>query len=625
MPEAPEQKARRQIDAMLAATGWDVQDYTRINLGASLGIALCEVPLQSGRCDYLLLVDRKAVGVIEAKKEGHALSAVAEQSAHYGESLPDFLKPPDGVLSFYYESTGVETFFRDERDPEPRSRRVFSFHRPETLAAWLAEPATLRARLAAMPVAHPLPVQNLRTCQVEGITNLETSFAAAHPRALIQMATGAGKTYTACSFTYRLIKHAGAKRVLFLVDRANLGRQAMAEFQQFVAPDTGRKFTEVYNVQHLTSSHLDSVARVTICTIQRLYSILRGEELDEELDEKSGFEIAAADDRPKEVAYNAAVPIEHFDFIVTDECHRSIYGLWRQVLEYFDAHIIGLTATPSAHTLGFFYRNLVAEYPYEQSVADGVNVGFEIFRIKTKVGEEGGIVDASYQVPVRDRRTRSIRYRQLDEDLPYTKRELDNSVTVPNQIRAVLQCFKDKLFTELFPGRTGQWVPKTLIFAKDDNHAEEIVTIVREVFNEGNDFAKKITYQTSEKPKELIKAFRVDPFPRIAVTVDMIATGTDIRPVECLIFMRDVKSEGYYEQMRGRGVRTIKDADLRQVTPDAQTKTRFVLIDAVGVTEGRKTVSQPLERKRTIAFDKLIEQIAQGRRDFDAVSSLAAR
>src|SRR5690242_19996160 len=296
MPElAPEQRARQQIDAQLTASGWAVQDYKQFNPTAGRGIALREVPLNSGTCDYLLLVDRKAVGVVEAKKVGTLLSGVAEQSAHYAANVPDFIQTIDrSSLPFLYESTGVETFFRDERDPEPRSRRVFSFHRPESLAAWLMEPDTLRARLKALPTAHPLPVQNLRDCQIEGITHLEASFSEDHPRALIQMATGAGKTYTACSFVYRLIKFAGARRVLFLVDRANLGRQAMKEFQQFVAPDTGRKFTEVYNVQHLTSNNLDPVARVTICTIQRLYAMLRGEELDEDLDEKSGYEVATA-------------------------------------------------------------------------------------------------------------------------------------------------------------------------------------------------------------------------------------------------------------------------------------------------------------------------------------------
>jgi len=538
-------------------------------------------------------------------------------------SIPDHLASWGDSLVFDYESTGEETYFRDMRDPNPRSRRVFAFHQPQTLHAWLKESDTFRRRLQRMPI---LDTTGLRECQVDAIAGLESSLVRDKPKALIQMATGAGKTFTACTFSWRLLKHAKARRILFLVDRNNLGDQTLKEYQNYDPPGSGRKFDKTYIVQHLHSNRIDPDAKIVITTIQRLYAMLHGEELDESAEEGSAFETwSNGEGELRPVAYNPDIPIETFDVVVTDECHRSIYGLWRQVLEYFDAHVIGLTATPSKQTLGFFNSNLVAEYPYEQSVVDGVNVGFEVFRIRTKVGDNGGVVDAGFHVPVRDRRTRAVRYKQLDEDLPYSKQDLDSSVTVPNQIRAVLRCYRDKLFTELFPGRTGQWVPKTLIFAKDDNHAEEIVHAVREIFGQGNDFAKKITYQTSEKPKELIAAFRVDPFPRIAVTVDMIATGTDIRPVECLIFMRDVKSEGYYEQMKGRGVRTIKDADLRQVTPDAQTKTRFVLIDAVGVTEGKKTISQPLERKRTLPFDKLIDQIAQGRRDEDAISSLAAR
>jgi type I restriction enzyme R subunit len=623
MPLTPEQLARERIDALLVAAGWVIQDCSAFNRNAAEGVAVREFVLPTGPCDYLLFVGGKAAGVIEAKKAGVTLSGVAEQAARYMAQLPEHLARWGDNLRFDYESTGDETYFRDAYDPKPRSRRVFAFHQPQTLHRWLKEADTLRGRLRKLP---PLDETGLRDCQIDAVKGLEASLAQDHPRSLIQMATGAGKTFTACTFSWRLLKHAGARRILFLVDRNNLGDQTLKEYQNYDPPSSGRKFDKTYIVQHLHSNRIDPDAKVVITTIQRLYAMLRGEELDESAEEGSAFEIWSNDDgelRP--VAYNPAIPIETFDLIVTDECHRSIYGLWRQVLEYFDAHLIGLTATPSAHTLGFFFNNIVAEYPYEQSVVDGVNVGFEVFRIKTKVTDQGGTVDASYVVPVRDRRTRSIRYKQLDADLPYTKQELDNSVTVPNQIRAVLQCYKDRLFTDLFPGRSGQWVPKTLIFAKDDNHAEEIVTLARQVFGQGNDFAKKITYQTSEKPKELIAAFRVDPFPRIAVTVDMIATGTDIRPVECLIFMRDVKSQSYYEQMKGRGCRTLNDADLRQVTPDAQTKTRFVLIDAVGVTEGQKSVSQPLERKRTLPFDKLIDQIAQGRRDDDAISSLAGR
>ncbi len=628
----PEQRARQQIDAQLTASGWIVQNYKQFNPSAGRGIALREVPLKSGTCDYLLLVDRKATGVVEAKKQGTLLSGVAEQSRAYGESLPDFIQSiSPGSLSFLYESTGVETFFRDERDPSPRSRRVFSFHRPETLTASIAEPATLRARLAAMPAEHPLTTQNLRACQVEGITNLEKSFAADHPRALIQMATGAGKTYTACSFTYRLIKHAGAKRVLFLVDRANLGRQALAEFQQFVAPDTGRKFTEVYNVQHLTSNNLDSVARVTICTIQRLYSILRGEELDEDLEEKSGYELATADDRPKDVAYTERVPIETFDFIVTDECHRSIYGLWRQVLEYFDAFLVGLTATPSKQTIGFFNQNLVMEYNHERAVADGVNVGYEVYRIKTQVSDQGGNVEKGFYVDKRSKETRAVRWERLDEDLTYAVKDLDRSVVVPSQIRTVLQAFKDALFTEMFPGRT--LVPKTLIFCKDDSHAEDTVHLVREVFGKGNDFAKKITYKTYnpetkryEKSETLIQEFRTSPQLRIAVTVDMIATGTDIKPLECLLFLRDTRSRTYFEQMKGRGTRVLTPTDLQAVSgEDARAKTHFVIVDAVGVCESDKTDSRPLERLRTVSFEKLLIGAALGRRDEETLTSLAGR
>jgi type I restriction enzyme R subunit len=628
----PEQRARRQIDAQLVACGWDVQDFKKFDPAAGRGVALREAPLRSGKCDYLLLVDRRAVGVVEAKKEGTLLSGVAEQSAHYAVNLPDLIQSViPGSLPFLYESTGVETFFRDERDPAPRSRRVFSFHRPETLAEWLSEPETLRTRLTSLPTTHPLPARNLRKCQVEGITRLESSFAAYHQRALIQMATGAGKTYTACSFAYRLIKHAGANRILFLVDRSNLGRQAKGEFDQFVTPDTGRKFTEIYNVQHLTSNNLDSVARVTICTIQRLYSILRGEELDEDLEEKSGYEIAAADDRPKIVAYNARVPIEAFDFIVTDECHRSIYGLWRQVLEYFDAFLIGLTATPSKQTIGFFKQNLVMEYNHERAVADGVNVGYEVYRIRTEVTEQGGNVEKGFYVDRRSKETRAVRWERLDEDLAYEATQLDRSVVVPSQIRTVLHAFREAIFTELFPGRT--LVPKTLIFCKDDSHAEDTVHLVREMFGKGNDFAKKITYKTYnpetkryEKSETLIQEFRTSPQLRIAVTVDMIATGTDIKPLECLLFLRDTRSRTYFEQMKGRGTRVLTPTDLQAVSgADAHAKTHFVIVDAVGVCESDKTDSRPLERQRTVAFDKLLLGVALGKRDEDTLTTLAGR
>jgi len=624
MAKTPEDHARQTIDRMLQAAGWAVQDYKQMNLGAAKGVAVREFPLKTGFADYLLFVERKAIGVLEAKTEGTTLSGITHQSKNFSAGLPDKMKPWHNPLPYLYESTGIETIFTDFRDPDPRSRNLFTFHQPQTLVAWAEQPETLRRRLRQMP---PLPIDGLWPPQIEAITNLEQSFATNRPRALIQMATGSGKTFTAVNFVYRLIKHCDAKRVLFLVDRGNLGKQTYKEFQQFNTPDDGRKFTELYNVQHLQSNVLDSVSRVHITTIQRLYSMLRGDEsYDPALEEQSAWamEDALAVQSPKDVVYNAKLPIEYYDFIVTDECHRSIYNLWRQVLEYFDAFLIGLTATPSKQTFGFFDMNLVMEYSRQRAVADGVNVDGEVYRIRTQMTEQGGTIEPGYVVAYRDQKTRKERWEQLDEELTYTGKQLDRDVVSPNQIRTVIRTFKERLFTEIVPGRT--IVPKTLIFAKDDPHAETIVGIVREEFGKGNDFCEKITYKVSGKtPEALIAEFRNSHYPRIAVTVDMIATGTDIKPLEVLLFMRDVKSRLLYEQMIGRGTRVINDNDLQVVTSDAGHKERFVIVDAVGVTDREKFDTQSLERKRAASFKRLLDDVAKGICDTDTLSSLAGR
>ena len=637
MTPAPEQEARQKIDQLLQAAGWVVQDYKAANIHAGRGVALREFPLPGyGFADYLLYVDGRAAGVIEAKKAGVTLTGVEIQAERYTKGLPFGLPAWRNPLPFSYQSTGVETRFTSGLDPDPRSRPVFAFHRPETLAEWLEpEPvqtrqaaeslpvwhSTLRARLRQLP---PLITDNLWPAQIKAIVNLEKSLADNRPRALIQMATGSGKTFTAVNFIYRLVKFGGAKRVLFLVDRANLGRQTLKEFQQFVSPHTPYTFTEEYIVQHLQGPTVDKTARVCICTIQRLYSILKGEELDAELDEVSGEGLASLFKEPAPVAYNPLLPPESFDVIVTDECHRSIYNLWRQVLEYFDAFLIGLTATPSKQTFGFFNQNLVMEYPHEQAVADGVNVNYDVYRIRTRITQGGSTVEAGHFVDLRDRETRSKRWERLDEDLSYDPNQLDRAVVSVDQIRTVVQTFRDRLFTEIFPGRTE--VPKTLIFAKDDSHADDIVQIVREEFGKGNDFAQKITYKTTgAKPEDLISSFRNSYFPRIVVTVDMIATGTDIKPLEIVMFMRSVQSRAFFDQMKGRGVRVIGRDDLQQVTPDAEAKTHFVIVDAVGVCERDKSDSRPLEKKPTVSLEKLLLAVALGNTESEVISSVAGR
>ncbi len=616
-----EAQARLKIDQLLTDAGWIIQDHKQINLGAALGIAVREYPLKSGYADYLLFINRKAAGIIEAKKVGTTLTGVETQSDQYSFQLPLKLNCHRKPLPFLYESTGIDTFFTDNRDPNYCSRKVFSFHKPETLQEWLGQSPTLRGRLQLLP---EIDTDDLRECQKEAIAGLFTSLKHNRPRALIQMATGVGKTYTSVSFIYWLIKLAGAKRVLFLVDRKNLGEQTETEFKQYVTPDDGRKFTQLYNVQLLNSNHINPVNKVCITTIQRLYSMLRGEaEFKVENEQASLFDDEETQ-RTKDVVYNPKIPLETFDFIITDECHRSIYNVWRQVLEYFDAFIIGLTATPSLQTFGFFNQNLVMEYSHERAIADGVNVGYEVYRICTQITAQGSTIKSGFYVDTRHRQTRAVRWQKLDEELSYGGKELDRSVVAPDQIRTVLRTFKQRLFTEIFPDRNE--TPKTLIFAKDDSHAEDIVRILREEFGKGNEFCKKITYRTTgEKPEDLIASFRTEYYPRIAVTVDMISTGIDIKPLECLIFMRDVKSRIYFEQMKGRGTRTINPTDLQVVTPGNHIKEQFVIVDAVGVCESDKTDSRPLERKRSISFQKLLQDVATDVRDEDTLLSLAGR
>ncbi|GAB1489735.1 type I restriction-modification enzyme R subunit C-terminal domain-containing protein [Opitutaceae bacterium] len=623
----PEQVARDAIDAQLRASGWVIQSKDAINFHEGQGQAIREYTTDTGPADYVLFVDRQPVGVIEAKKEtlGHTITSVEDQTADYAAAKLKWIQSTGEPLPFLYEATGVITRFTDQRDPKPRSRNVFSFERPETLRSALTARRSLRDRLRDLPALDPT---GLRECQIEAITNLDVSLKAAHPRALIQMATGAGKTFTAITSIYRLLKHARVRRVLFLVDTRNLGEQAEQEFLAFTPTDDNRKFTELYTVARLTSAHVPADAEVCISTIQRMYSILQGRELDASAEDENPAERS---DRPREplpVAYNEKVPPEFFDLIIIDECHRSIYNLWRQVLEYFDAFLVGLTATPDARTYAFFNQNVVSEYIHEDAVADGVNVQGEIYVIETEVSQQGGTVLKGL-VEHREKLTRAKRWQQKDEDEAYSAQKLDRDIVNPSQIRTVIRTFRDKL-PEIFPDRTtadgGYEVPKTLIFAKTDSHADDIIQIVREEFGEGNAFCKKVTYKNEEDPKSVLSQFRNEYHPRIAVTVDMIATGTDVKPLECLLFMRDVKSKGYFEQMKGRGTRTLDHDALRKVSSAAKSaKTHYVIVDAIGVTKSLKTASRPPITRPTVSFKDLAMEVVMGATDADTVSSLAGR
>ncbi|NPA10324.1 MAG: DEAD/DEAH box helicase family protein [Chlorobi bacterium] len=622
----PEQLARDLIDEKLESSGWVIQNKTQINLASHLGVAVREYTTDVGPADYVLFVKGNPVGIIEAKRMemGQTLSIVEEQGEDYANAKLKYLN--NQPLPFVYVSTGEIAKFTNYRDPKPRSREIFSFHRPETLLKWFQSEKSLRSGLLDIP---ELPILNLRDCQIDAITNLEKSFKDFRPKALVQMATGSGKTFTAITFIYRLLKYAKAKRILFLVDTKNLGEQAEQEFMAYLPNDSNSKFSELYPVTRLKNSFIPDDNQVYISTIQRMYSILKESELDESAEENNPYESF----QPKEalpVVYNEKVPVEFFDFIVIDECHRSIYNLWKQVLDYFDAFQVGLTATPDNRTFAYFNENVVSDYGYEKAVIDGVLVPYNVFTIETKITKEGAQIQMGERVDKRERLTRKKFWETVDEDVAYSGKQLDKDIVNPSTIRNIIKAVKENL-PQMFPDRLdkeGKFeVPKMLVFAKTDSHAEDIIEIVREEFGEENKFCKKITYQSQEDPKSILSQFRNDYYPRIAVTVDMIATGTDIRPLEVLLFMRDVKSKSYYEQMKGRGTRTCSLEELRlKGTPSAQySKDHFVIIDAIGVESSQKTDSRPLEKAPGVSLKDVLQSIAMGNRSEEMLTTLANR
>lgn len=617
----PEQEARIVIDEKLRMSGWQVQNVNQLNLLAGLGVAVREFPTSTGPVDYVLFINGEPVGVIEAKKSsaGENITVVEEQSSRYANSTFKWINR-DHSIRFAYEATDKLVKFTDYKDIKYRSRKVFSFHRPEYLESLLQASDTIRNNMKHFP---PLDPVGFRDCQINAINNMDVSFADNRPRALVQMATGAGKTFTAITEAYRLLKYGKMNRILFLVDTKSLGEQAEREFLAYTPSDDRRSFSQLYGVRRLKSSYIPNDVQICISTIQRMYSILKEEDLDESTEEESFNEYVTADSKaPKEVVYNEKYPPEFFDCIIIDECHRSIYNVWQQVLTYFDAFLVGLTATPDKRTFAFFNENVVSEYRREQAIIDGVNVGEDIFLIETEVSQKGGHI-LKRVIEYRDRLSREKRWEQMDEDLDYDKNKLDKDVVNPSQIRTVIKTFKENLFTSLFPRR--KEVPKTLIFAKTDSHADDIINIVREEFGEGNEFCKKITYSV-ENAEDTLSSFRNDYYPRIAVTVDMIATGTDVKPLECLIFMRDVRSKNYFEQMVGRGTRTICVDDLQKVTPSAtENKDHFVIVDAVGVTKSKKSETRSLERKPTVSMKELMMNVALGDKSEDTLTSLANR
>ena len=573
--------------------------------------------------DYLLFISGKAVGVLEAKRVEIDVDCpiVEEQAVKYTRAMPEWYQYWQKPLPLAYVSNGKQLLFKDMRNQNSDFEPIRRIHTPKEVVEMLH----ISDMYAGLPA---LREKGLRACQYEAISNLESSFREGHNKALMVLATGAGKTYTACTAAYRFLSYTPMKRVLFLVDRNNLGKQAEGEFGMYRLTETGDPFNTIFTVNRLKSSKIPKDTSVMISTIQRLFSLLKGEEV-ADLDDDDEFEPSS----PIELGSNLALPHDYFDLIIIDECHRSIYGNWRAVLDYFDtARLIGLTATPVPETIAFFNKNVVINYTLEKSIIDGVNVDFRIYRIKTRETEDGGAIREGQSVKQITRYTGKVEQISNREARNYTREELNRSIVNPAQIKLILETYRDAVYTEMFndPQREPimDYLPKTLIFALNDAHASNIVKIAKEVFGreEGdNTFVQKITYSAGDS-NQLIREFRNDKNFRIAVTVTLVATGTDIKPLEVVMFMRDVRSEQLYIQMKGRGVRTIGDEQLRNVTPNAFSKDLFYLVDAVGVTEHEYVVTTPGEpADPTISLEVLMERIAHGLVSDEYLKMLAGR
>ena len=623
----PEQIAREKIDRMFADAGWAVVD--RDHYSPELSAVAVEEGLMKGNleADYLLFINGKAVGVLEAKREEVDVTAsiVAEQAEHYARSVPHWCQAWQNPLPLTYVSNGKELFYRDLRDPDGYYEPLKKIHTPKEITRMLG----IKDFYAALPT---LQKRGLRDCQYEAITELEKSFRAGQNRALMVLATGAGKTYTACLATYRMLNYTPMKRVLFLVDRNNLGKQAEGEFGTFRLTENGDPLNTIFEVNRLKSAKIKESDQIVISTIQRLFSLLSGRDIEDSDDEEATEDVTSDITLPP----NPLLPPDFFDMIIIDECHRSIYGNWRVVLEYFNtAKLVGLTATPVPETLAFFNNNQVVNYTLEKSIIDGVNVDYRVYRIKTQATEDGGAIREG------DRLRRITRYNGKVEDVKnrevknYTASELNRSIVNPAQIKLILETYRDAVYTEMFidPQREPNmnYLPKTLIFALNDAHATNIVNIAKEVFGDRitvdpDRFVQKITYSAGDS-NALIRSFRNDKDFRIAVTVTLVATGTDVKPLEVVMFMRDVESQPLYTQMKGRGVRTVGDEQLRNVTPNAHSKDVFFLVDAVGVTEHSHTIPTPGEDQSsgTLTLRQLLERLTHGEVHDDHLRLIAGR
>lgn len=619
----PEEKARVKIDKQLTAAGWDIvarDEYIPFNASA-----VKEALMQGNKeSDYLLFVDDKAIAVVEAKAEDNSLGDVVAQQAEWYSQNPQSwvgLWCPNQI-PFVYLANGNKIYFKNMLDADSEYVELAEMHSPKKMIQMLGK----KSEYGALP---RIEKKGLRDCQYDAEVKLEASLKAGKKKALAILATGSGKTYLACLASYRLLNYTPTKRVLFLVDRNNLARQTETEFSLFDRTEKQKPMNELYQINRLKKPE-DVQGDIVISTIQKLFAVLTGQNItdddEDKEDEKRGLSDTIKNEPAVELGSDLKLPPDYFQFIIVDECHRSIYGKWKAVLDYFkDAKILGLTATPIPEAYAYFNKNVVEKYTYDDSVVDGVNVPARVYRIITEATVHGGTIKQGETVTDVNRAGEVVDTYTAQNRIDYAPNQLDRSVINPNQIESVLKSYMDSIYSDLYPEREENWnyIPKTLIFAKDDNHATKIVELAKKVFAEKfsdgkvpDNFVQKITYSAGDS-NALIRDLRTEKDFRIAVTVTLVATGTDVKPLEVVLFMNDVKSEVLYTQMKGRGCRTLNEDKLREVTPNADNKNCFYIVDAVGVTESDKTIPRPGNggdgpNPKPLRLDQLLERLSHG-------------
>ncbi|OTO05381.1 type I restriction endonuclease subunit R [Enterococcus sp. 5B3_DIV0040] len=619
----PEEKARIKIDKQLTDAGWDIvarDEYIPFNASA-----VKEALMQGNKeSDYLLFVDDKAIAVVEAKAEDNSLGDIVAQQAEW------YSKNPQGwvglwfpnQIPFVYLANGNKIYFKNMLEADSEYIELSEMRSPKKMLKMLGK----KSEYGALP---RIEKKGLRDCQYDAEVKLEASLKAGRKKALAILATGSGKTYLACLASYRLLNYTLTKRVLFLVDRNNLARQTETEFSLFDRTEKQKPMNELYQINRLIKPE-NIQGDIIISTIQKLFAVLTGQTITEDdedkEDEKLGLKDVTKNEPDIVLGEDLKLPPDYFQFIIVDECHRSIYGKWKAVLDYFkDAKVLGLTATPTPEAYAYFNKNIVEEYTYEDSVVDGVNVPARVYRIITDATVHGGTINQGETVTDVNRSGEIVDEYKAQQRIDYAPNQLDRSVINPNQIESVLKSYMESIYTDLYPEREENWnyIPKTLIFAKDNNHATKIVEIAKKVFAEKftsekvpDNFVQKITYSAGDS-NALIRDLRTEKDFRIAVTVTLVATGTDVKPLEVVLFMNDVKSDVLYTQMKGRGCRTLNEDKLREVTPNADNKNCFYIVDAVGVTESDKHIPQPGKggkggNPKPLRLDQLLERLSHG-------------